>query len=137
MGKQLDALDSTFEPLASNLIDQCNTAGIPVAIICTNRDLADERMEIAEGRSWLSNPEHSLHLPQPPEGKSLAIDICPIAYLNLPLWNPDGVYWNRIGAIGKQLGLVWGGDWTHINGGRGDPSHFQAPAFQAPAIIAS
>lgn len=131
MGKSLDALDSNFEPLAAELLDQCRAAGIPCAIICTDRDLADERMEIAEGQSWLSNPEHSMHLPQPPEGKAKAIDICPIAYLALPKWNPDGPHWDEIGAIGKKLGLVWGGDWTHVNGGRGDPSHFQA----APMVV--
>lgn len=126
MGRSLDALDSTFEPLASELITQCAAAGIPVAVICTDRDEADERMEIAEGRSWLTNPEHSMHLPQPPEGKSKAIDICPIEYLSLPLWNPNGPAWNVIGVIGEKLGLVWGGRWTHINGGLGDRSHFQA-----------
>ena len=81
---------------------------------------------MAKGVSWVSSPEKSMHLPQPPEGKSKAIDICPVAYLNLPLWNPDGPFWKEIGAIGKSLGLVWGGDWIHLNNGTGDPWHFQA-----------
>lgn len=125
MGKSLDALDSHFEPLASELLSQCASAGIPLAIITTDRTIEEERAEMAAGRSWVSNPEHSMHLPQPPEGKSKAIDVCPIAYLNLPLWNPDGPAWNEIGLIGKGLGLQWGGDWTHVNHGRGDPGHFQ------------
>jgi hypothetical protein len=131
MGKSLDALDSHFESLAESLLSECLAAGIPVAIVCTDRDLADERMELAEGRSWLSNPEHSMHLPQSPEGKSKAIDVAPIAYLDMPLWNPTGPLWDEIGKIGNSLGLIWGGDWIHVNGGRGDPSHFQA----APMIL--
>lgn len=43
----------------------------------------------------------------------LAFDVVPTAYLHLPDWNPSGELWAQIGAIGKNLGLYWGGDFSH------------------------
>lgn len=53
----------------------------------------------------------------------LAFDIVPTAYVNLPNWNPGGPLWNRIGSIGKSLGLEWGGNWP-----KPDEPHFQLTA---------
>lgn len=54
---------------------------------------------------------------------ALAFDAVPVAYKALPNWNPTGPYWERIGAIGKNLGLTWGGDWS-----KPDKPHFQLTA---------
>jgi hypothetical protein len=53
----------------------------------------------------------------------LAFDVVPEEYLPLPEWNPEGVYWEAIGAIGKSVGLEWGGDWK-----KKDRPHFQLTA---------
>lgn len=53
----------------------------------------------------------------------LAFDIVPAAYLNEPDWNPEGDLWPFIGALGKSLGLEWGGDWSDP-----DRPHFQLTA---------
>lgn len=53
----------------------------------------------------------------------LAGDVVPRAYRNLPDWNPSGPLWPKLGAIGKSLGLVWGGDWK-----KPDRPHFHLPA---------
>lgn len=41
----------------------------------------------------------------------LAFDVVPLAYISMPNWNPEGPLWGKLGAIGKRLGLTWGGDW--------------------------
>lgn len=47
-----------------------------------------------------------------------AVDVC--EYVNgQPKW--DSEHWDRIGAIGKKHGLVWGGDWKRLV----DKPHFQ------------
>lgn len=53
----------------------------------------------------------------------LAFDAVPRAYKALPGWNPSGEYWQRIGAIGKSLGLTWGGDFSTQ-----DKPHFELKA---------
>lgn len=53
----------------------------------------------------------------------LAFDAVPTAYKHLPKWNPTGPLWNKIGSIGKSLGLEWGGDWP-----KPDQPHFQLTA---------
>ena len=54
---------------------------------------------------------------------ALAFDVVPRAYKSLPNWNPSGPYWKTLGAIGRSLGLEWGGDWS-----KPDLPHFQLTA---------
>lgn len=39
-----------------------------------------------------------------------AIDFCPLKD-GKPWWNAPQEVWAKLGAIGKSLGLAWGGDW--------------------------
>ncbi len=118
MGKSLDALDSTFRPQVDDFLGQCDAAGILLTVIDTDRTETEQRQKLADGVSWT---QHSLHLPQPPEGKSKAIDVCPTVYLPIKGWNPAGELWQRLGAIGEQCGMFWGGRWTN----HPDLGHFQ------------
>jgi len=122
MGKSLTELASYFLPLAQKLIDQANTAGLDVIIVDTGRTAAEQIQKLANGVSWTT---HSKHEPQPPEGLSEAIDLAPRACILLKNWGPGDPRWRQLGEIGKSLGLLWGGDWTHINNGYGDQSHFE------------
>jgi hypothetical protein len=69
---------------------------------------------------------NSKHLPQNPNGLSLAFDIVPTEYLSARLWDPDGDLWSEMGRIGEALGLQWGGRWKSIH----DNPHFQLPVCQ-------
>lgn len=124
MGNSLDELASYFRPLAEQLIANCSAAGIPVRIEDTGRTISEQVQKLSVGQSWTSS---SKHLPQPPEWKSEAIDIVPMAILekNKKDWDPTNPLWRKIGEIGESLGLVWGGRWVHVNNGSGDPGHFQ------------
>jgi hypothetical protein len=122
MGKELSALASYFRPQVDSFLAAAEAAGIAITVIDTDRTPAEQQVKLAQGVSWT---EHSKHEPQPPEGKSEAIDTCPTEYLSMKLWNPGGPLWAQIGGIGERCGMFWGGKWVHLNGGRGDPSHFQ------------
>ena len=50
----------------------------------------------------------------------LAIDICPSKDGKTFWWNAPADVWSRIGEIGKQSGLKWGGDWQNK-----DSPHFE------------
>src|ERR1700687_1798490 len=122
MGKDLSELASYFLPLAQELLEDCASEGIPVVVVDTGRTPAEQQQKLAQGVSWT---QRSKHEPQPPEGKSEAIDLCPTEYLPMQGWDPGGPLWAQLGAIGESLGLLWGGRWTHLNNGNGDPGHFQ------------
>lgn len=97
------------------LLARCVEQGIYVLIVDTLRTQAEHEANLKSGVSWTT---HSKHL----DGD--AIDICPYETYQLRgpdklAWN-DGPTWQRIGAIGKALGLRWGGDWTQR-----DLGHFE------------
>src|ERR1051325_1287509 len=124
MSRHLEGLDSRFRPLAEQLIEKCYQASIPVTVITTLRTLEEQKRAVDHGVSWTM---HSKHLPQPPEGKSLAIDLCPADLIHEKNWAPWSPLWGRIQEIGRGLGLKAG---VKINGVERDPGHFE---FLIPA----
>lgn len=122
MSRALDDLDRRLRPLAFELIARCAEAHISLLIVDTLRTPAEQAGNLARGVSWTT---HSLHLPQPPDGKSLAIDVVPYHVYQLHgqdklQWDAADPVWQRIGAIGKAIGLRWGGDWRQR-----DLGHFE------------
>lgn len=124
MSNTLNDAASYARPLFEQLLRECAKAGVPCRIVDIIRTPSQQEKKLAQGVSWTT---HSKHLPQPPEGKSEAIDIVPLEILSehKPDWDITNPLWTKIGLIGERLGLEWGGRWTHINNGNGDPGHFQ------------
>lgn len=89
---------------------ECKAREIPILLIETARDIARQRYYKSIG---VSRTLKSMHLPQPPNGLSLAFDACPREYLRVKGWSPGGLLWPRLGRIGREgsLRLLWGGDW--------------------------
>ncbi len=119
MSKALDDLDPRFRPQAIELIARCTEAGIPVMIIDTLRTPAEHAINLANGTSWTNRSKHL---------DGLAIDLAPYDVYQLD--GPDTVQWNgahpawaKMGAIGKRLGLRWGGDFKKP--AKPDLGHFE------------
>lgn len=108
MSVSLDDLDSRFRPLADRLLAALAAAGFPARVTYTLRTLAAQEVAKAQGRSKTIK---SKHLPQPPDGKSLAIDVCPECLIGMVNYAPLDPRWWKVGEIGKALGLRWGGQW--------------------------
>lgn len=109
--RSLDDLDSRFRPLAEQVIESCKTAMIDVTIITTLRTVEEQVQAVKHGVSWTMN---SKHLPQPPEGKSLAIDLVPTHLINTKNWSPTHPDWWVIAKAGVALGLRSGMDWHNV-----------------------
>lgn len=115
MSRKLDDLSPRMLPLAMQLLARLCEQGIPVLIVDTKRTMEEQRANLAKGVSWTLNSKHLT---------GDAIDICPYEVYNLA--GPDklkwsaGPVWDRIGAIGEGLGLVWGGRWKQK-----DLGHFE------------
>ena len=132
MGNQISELASYMQPKCTEFLDKVKAAGIPCTLIDTGRTVAEQAQKIALGVSWTV---HSKHEPQPPEMKSEAFDVCPTSLMATKLWSPKSPLWQQIGAIGESLGLFWGGRWTHLNNGAGDPGHFQWIPPKEPSSV--
>ena len=51
----------------------------------------------------------------------MAVDLGIIRLLGEPGWAPDDPAWQKLGNVGKTVGLFWGGDFVH----NPDRPHFQ------------
>ena len=125
MSRALDDIDPRFKPLAMELIARCVERGIAVMIVDTLRNEAEQELNLARGTSATKS---SRHLPQLPDGKSLAVDLCPYETyqrhgLDKLAWDPNAEEWRVMGEIGERLGLRWGGRWERPF----DPGHFELP----------
>lgn len=129
MSRSLNDLSYRFKPTCFEFLARCTEAGIPLLIVDTLRTPEEHAVNLAKGVSWTQN---SKHLAQEPDGKSLAIDVCPyeIYQLNGPdkLQWADGPVWQKIGEIGERLGMRWGGRWKQK-----DLGHFEyKPVHPSP-----
>lgn len=113
--KKIEELQESVRPLAQNLLRLAADQGIPLKIVSAYRSPQAQQALLESGRNvtqagaLLSYHNHRL-----------AFDVVPLEYIKMPDWNPSGELWNRIGMIGKSVGLEWGGDWK-----KKDRPHFQ------------
>lgn len=110
--------------LVFELIARASERKIPVMIIDTLRTQAEQAVNVAAGTSWTFK---SKHLPQPPEDKALAVDLCPYEHYDAHgpdklNWDEKDPAWQTLGSIGQALGLKWG---VVTQGKRKDLGHFE------------
>lgn len=110
MSRSLVDLDSRFKPIAEELIAKSLEAGVPLTVITTLRSYQEQELAVQHG---VSKTMRSKHLAQPPENKSLAIDLVPTALMGEKWWAPLNPTWWIVAQIGVGLGLTSGMDWNH------------------------
>jgi len=110
----LDALHPYFRDKISLLISTCKSKGIELAIVESYRTSTKQNEYKSMGKKYTrSGGGHSKHQ------YGLAVDVVPVID-SVAQW--DNVkLWRKVGAIGEQLGLRWGGRWRNPY----DPGHFE------------
>lgn len=100
-------------------IQRCKAAGLPVLVVETVRDLEYQASLYAQGRSKPGKIVTNQKTPSFHWNKvGLAFDICK----NVKGHEYDDAdFFRRCGAIGKEMGFTWGGDWKSLP----DRPHFQ------------
>lgn len=100
-------------------IQRCADAGLPVLVVETVRDLEYQTSLYAQGRTKPGKIVTNQKTPSFHWDKvGLAFDICK----NVKGHEYDDAdFFLRCGAIGKEMGFTWGGDWKSLP----DKPHFQ------------
>lgn len=110
----LESLHPYFRDKVLELIRICRSKGIQLAVMETYRTHAKQKEYTSMGRRYTrSKVGHSKHQ------YGLAVDVVPLVD-SVPQWRNTRL-WRKIGTIGEQLGLRWGGRWSRLY----DPCHFE------------
>ena len=115
----LNLLKPVVKDLALKLIDKSKAAGVDIIITQTLRTHAEQDALYAIGRTkpgsivTKAKGGYSLH------NWGVAFDFCPVAG-GKALWSNLALF-KKVGKIGQELGLEWGGDWKEFV----DLPHFQ------------
>lgn len=115
--RNINDLKPYVKYLCELLIEKCKAEGINLLITSTLRDAEYQKSLYAQGRTKpgkivTSTPLIGAH------GFGLAFDFVPLVNGKAD-WNSP--HWNRIGVIGKSIGLEWAGDWKSFI----EKCHFQ------------
>ncbi len=108
--RSLNDLHQKVQAMAQEFLDQCKAVDIDVIITSTYRDSEDQAVIYAMGRTTPGPIRTNARPGQSFHNYQLAFDFCPIVH-GKAMWD-DLALFARCGAIGKQIGLDWAGDWT-------------------------
>jgi hypothetical protein len=103
---------------------------VSLILVETWRDYPRQVYYVAHGVSRTMN---SKHLPQPPNGLSLAVDAVPVRVLSLKGWAPGHEDWLVYTAAARAQGLECGGDWAGKDKGWDWP-HLQLKECLCPPV---
>lgn len=127
--RDLSDLCPCLRPVVEDFIAACKFQGYPLRIVEVLRDPERQAHYLRTNVSWTTR---SRHLPQLPNGKSLAIDLCPEAYLPMKGWNPEGPIWEEMARLAYSRNLLWGGDWKQK-----DRPHFEWRKCQCTSTLSA
>lgn len=125
--RSLDDLCPEMKEVCEEFIEQCKDAGIDVLVYCTYRSNEDQNREYAKGRTtegkittYKKGGESKHNCVKNGKPASRAFD-CVARKGNYLLWSAAVPEWEKMGEIGRGLGLRWGGDWKSFK----DRPHFE------------
>lgn len=125
--RKLSDLAPDVRILAERFLDACDDNGIEVLVTCTYRSGIEQAELYAQGRTAKgkivtnAKPGESLHnLLLNGQPGARAFDVVPMVN-GKPIWDAEHPHWQRLGEIGRALGLEWAGDWKRFK----EFPHFQ------------
>lgn len=123
--RDLNELYPFLKHLAELLIIECKKQGISIVITQTFRSPSYQQSLYNQGRTTKGNIITNSKAHCSMHEYRLAFDVC----INIKGKNYDTTLLNKVGAIGRKLGLIWGGDWDN-DGNSKDESFIDMPHFQ-------
>ena len=106
MSRSLDDLLGPVSALAQQLLDECERQGFLIFVTSTLRTFFEQDKIFAQGRTEPGNIVTRARGGESSHNYGRAFDV---AFKSPPAADPfEGNPWERIGEIGKSLGLEWG-----------------------------
>lgn len=121
--RKTEDLHPKVQAMANKFLDACKKAGIDVLVTSTYRDFESQNELYAQGRTKPGRIVTNAKAGQSWHNYRLAFDIVPIKN-GKAVWGTTGddlKLWQKLGAIGKSIGLEWAGDWVKFK----EFPHFQ------------
>ena len=118
-----EELEPRTRELCTALLERADAAGVPAILIETVRYEGRQAWLYAAGRTregrkvTNAKPGETWHDP----ASRRAFDVVLIDAAGRAWWDAPAERWDKLGAIGKGLGLTWGGDFPGLR----DAGHFQ------------
>jgi peptidoglycan L-alanyl-D-glutamate endopeptidase CwlK len=128
MSRDLADLLPDARALAEQLLAATEQEGFPVFITSTLRTFYEQTELYAQGRT---KPGPIVTYAQGGESRhnhGLAFDVAFVRPAGEDVFEGP---WEQVGAIGRELGLEWGGDWTSFI----DMPHFQIPSPYGVGVL--
>lgn len=129
--RDVKQLHPELQKKLQKLVKQCEANGLKIGISECLRSTKEQDDLYAQGRTKpgriVTNAKGSTYSSMHQWG--VAFDF----YRNdgKGAYNTSGKFFEKVGAIGKAIGLEWGGDWKSIK----DMPHFQLPDWGSTASI--
>lgn len=119
--RKIEDLTPEMQVLCKAFIEACKKEGIDIIITSTYRDFESQDALYAQGRTKPGNKVTNARGGFSFHNFRVAFDIC-IVVNGKADWNNTALY-NKVGQIGKAVGLEWAGDWSSFK----ELVHFQLP----------
>ena len=114
-------------PIVKQKVDEfiavCNDNGIDLLITSTYRDIESQDALYAQGRTTEGRIVTNARGGESFHNYRCAVDVVPLRD-GKPVWGLggiDGELWNKVGELGKSVGLDWAGEWHTFK----EMAHFQ------------
>lgn len=118
--RSLDELLPQVRERVEKFLAACKAEGIDLLVTSTYRDNQSQEALYAQGRTKPGVKVTNARAGQSFHNYRCAVDVVPMMN-GKPVWNVKDPVWQRVGALGKAVGLEWAGDWTRFK----EYAHFQ------------
>ncbi|OPH61704.1 hypothetical protein BC351_00230 [Paenibacillus ferrarius] len=118
-------LHSIVATKTRQLITAAFNEGINIVIVQGLRTFEEQAALYAQGRTTAGAIVTNARAGYSMHNYGVALDFCLLADDGINVVWTVNDKWLRVGAIGKGLGFVWGGDWTYEREGIVDYPHFE------------
>jgi peptidoglycan L-alanyl-D-glutamate endopeptidase CwlK len=119
----IEHLHPELQKIAREFVKKCKEQGLNVKITDTLRTKEEQDAAYAQGRTTSGSIITNVRYPESAHCWGVAFDICRNEK-GRQYDDSDG-FFGKCGAIGRQLGLTWGGDWQRFE----DKPHFEWKKF--------
>lgn len=128
--RDINLLHPRLRTLCRQLIDLARQNNIEITITQTLRTREEQDALYAQGRTAAGNIVTNARYPYSMHCWGLAFDFAVVLQGQVN-WERLDLY-DRVGQLGKSLGLRWGGDFTTLK----DRPHFELPGYDINRLIA-